>query len=48
MIYVQRNDEGRIVAIYAGIQKGYAEECKSDDDPEIVEFIENLGKRAES
>lgn len=40
MIYVERNNEGAIVALYANPQEGRTEpEPLSDTDPEVVAFL---------
>jgi predicted metalloendopeptidase len=39
MAYVQRDDSGTVIAIYANLQPGYAEESLPEGDPEIQEFF---------
>lgn len=35
MPYVERNNEGAVVGLYANLQTGYAEEFLPDEDPEV-------------
>ena len=44
MIYVQRNEEGVIVGVFAYAVPGVAEEPMQEDDPEVIEFF-NRGPR---
>lgn len=38
MIYVQRNAEGRVSALYGVSQIGFAEEELPEDHPDVIEF----------
>ncbi|NSY68930.1 hypothetical protein G6L35_08645 [Agrobacterium tumefaciens] len=40
MVFVQRNDLGKIVGVYACKQDGYAEEFLEDEAPEVVEALQ--------
>jgi hypothetical protein len=40
MPYVQRDQEGKVIGLFAQPQEGYAEEFLSDDNPEVVAFLE--------
>ncbi|MCZ7855997.1 hypothetical protein O9X81_05170 [Agrobacterium salinitolerans] len=37
-VYVQRDEGGVVVGLYANFQTGIAEELLEDDDPEVVAF----------
>lgn len=39
MMYVMRDEEGKIIGSFALPQKGFAEEALKDDDPELLEFL---------
>jgi len=39
MPFVQRNDVGVIIGLFANLQEGYAEEFIADDAPVVVDFI---------
>jgi hypothetical protein len=39
MLYVQRDIDGNIIGIYSSFQTGIAEEEMSDDDPEVLAFL---------
>lgn len=39
MIYVQRNEDGVVVGVFASEQPGIAEEPVQEDDQEVVEFF---------
>lgn len=39
MPYVERNENGVVVGLYANFQEGYAEEWLEDDDPEVLAFL---------
>ncbi|MGV2052614.1 hypothetical protein ACQZ48_21280 [Agrobacterium sp. 22-209-1] len=38
-VYVQRDEAGVVVGLYAKFQTGIAEELLEDDDPEVVAFL---------
>lgn len=38
-VYVQRDDAGVIIGLYANLQEGLAEEVLNDGDPEVVAFL---------
>ncbi len=42
MIYVERDDSGTIVGIYANAQPGFAEEAVSENSEEIAEYINRI------
>jgi hypothetical protein len=39
MIYVMRNEDGKVVGLFALPQPGFAEEHLAEDDPEVVGFL---------
>ncbi|EKJ97198.1 hypothetical protein C241_02829 [Bradyrhizobium lupini HPC(L)] len=39
MVYVQRDEHGAIIGLYANPQSGCAEEEAADSDPEVVAFL---------
>lgn len=39
MAYVQRNEAGAIIGIYSNFQEGIAEEALSEDNPEVLAFL---------
>lgn len=39
MVYVTRGENKKIVAVYANLQEGYAEEELLDDDAEVIAFL---------
>lgn len=39
MPYVERDENGKIVGVYANLQEGYAEEELADDDTDLVAFL---------
>jgi hypothetical protein len=38
-VYVQRDEAGVVVGLYAKLQVGIAEELLEDDDPEVIAFL---------
>lgn len=43
MVYVQRDDQGAIVGLYANLQDGCAEEKLEDDNVEVLAFQNPIG-----
>lgn len=39
IVYVERDETGKIIGIYANFQEGFAEEALPEDDPEVVAFL---------
>ncbi|AYM05646.1 hypothetical protein [Agrobacterium tumefaciens] len=39
MLYVQRDADGNVVGIYSNFQEGIAEEELSEDNPEVIAFL---------
>ena len=39
MLYVQRDTDGNVVGIYSNFQEGIAEEELSEDNPEVIAFL---------
>lgn len=45
-VFVQRDEAGDIVGVYANLQPDYAEEGLPEDAPEVVAFLKKLAKLA--
>lgn len=39
IVYVERDESGKIIGVYANFQEGFAEEALPEDDPEVVAFL---------
>ncbi|MBY5698515.1 hypothetical protein [Rhizobium leguminosarum] len=39
MPYVQRDEQGNIIGVYANLQPGYAEEFLPDDDQDLLAYL---------
>ena len=42
IFYVERDDEGKIFAVYTSMQPGKAEEFLGSDNQELIDFLEFL------